>query len=506
MSILPIALTGTLIAAMSLLAVTAGAAGVYKWTDDKGKVHFSDRPVTPESKRVSIKETFVIKHVPALPPIEFIGDGAPRGVILTQLAVALTAARGQRIEVGQITCGRRPARLYWRDGRVKLHDAVLAQTVAETFDKSGYSARFGANGLVPPGSLRLSAKLVRIRINYCPPRRGAGATAGAFMAVKWALSEPVTNTVVFTQATEGSAESGGLGGDGIRQMLKQALAVATQNLLAEQVFVAFLSTPVAASEIVQVFEESMVVPLQYGTDAGSFQDQAETLQKTSVVVRTATGHGSGVIISAEGHVLTNAHVVGKAKQITVKSGDHNYIGTVLRIEPVRDVALIKIERYRAGIVAPVATAEPALGSEIYVIGTPLSEVFSHSVTRGIVSAVRMHAGQSFVQTDAAINRGNSGGPVFSADGELVGLTVSGIFAGSGASLNINYFIPIHEAIEKLGIESEQAEASTEETGAQPTLVSAGEDVQDDAESAAKKPTEEKTWRQLAKKLLIKLLE
>jgi serine protease Do len=94
---------------------------------------------------------------------------------------------------------------------------------------------------------------------------------------------------------------------------------------------------------------------------------------------------------------------------------------------------------------------PVPGDEIYVIGTPLDLSLSETITKGIVSAERIIDGQPYLQTDAAINPGNSRGPAFDANGELVAIAVAGIFTSSGASVNINYLIPIDEAMKSLNI-------------------------------------------------------
>jgi S1-C subfamily serine protease len=92
---------------------------------------------------------------------------------------------------------------------------------------------------------------------------------------------------------------------------------------------------------------------------------------------------------------------------------------------------------------------------------------NNSITKGILSARRTINGLVYYQTDASINHGNSGGPVFDASGELVALTVAGVFTQGGASLNVNYLIPIEDALTKLNIESAEInifnEAVSDET-------------------------------------------
>ena len=94
------------------------------------------------------------------------------------------------------------------------------------------------------------------------------------------------------------------------------------------------------------------------------------------------------------------------------------------------------------------------GDTVYVIGTPLDVSLSNTVTKGVYSAHRRLNGLPFYQTDAAINAGNSGGPAFNEQGELVGISVAGLFTREGASLNVNYLIPIDNAVTILNIKPE----------------------------------------------------
>lgn len=92
------------------------------------------------------------------------------------------------------------------------------------------------------------------------------------------------------------------------------------------------------------------------------------------------------------------------------------------------------------------------GTPVYIMGTPLSESLSYTVTRGIVSAVRkMEDEQLYYQTDAGVNPGNSGGPAFDPAGEVVAMAVSGLLTRQGGSLNINFLIPIDEVLGSLTV-------------------------------------------------------
>ncbi len=158
--------------------------------------------------------------------------------------------------------------------------------------------------------------------------------------------------------------------------------------------------------------------------------------------RTESGVGSGFIVSEDGRILTNAHVVEGADtvQVTLKDG-RSFEGKVLGTDPVTDVAVIDVEANDLPTVA-VSNAELLPGEVAIAIGNPLG--LDNTVTVGIVSAVGRTSGQvgipdkriDFIQTDAAINPGNSGGPLLNARGEVIGMNTAIISGAQGLGFSI----------------------------------------------------------------------
>ena len=159
--------------------------------------------------------------------------------------------------------------------------------------------------------------------------------------------------------------------------------------------------------------------------------------------------GSGFIISADGYILTNAHVIDSADEINVKLTDkREYKAKVIGADKRTDVALIKIEA--AGLPA-VRLGDPAklkVGEWVVAIGSPFG--FESTVTAGIVSAKGRSLPQEnfvpFIQTDVAINPGNSGGPLFNMRGEVVGVN-SQIYSRTGGFMGLSFAIPIDVALD-----------------------------------------------------------
>lgn len=160
------------------------------------------------------------------------------------------------------------------------------------------------------------------------------------------------------------------------------------------------------------------------------------------------GEGSGFIVSSDGMILTNAHVVRDASDVTVKLTDRReFRAKVLGIDPATDVAVLRVEARNLPVVRLGDPAQSQVGDWVLAIGSPFG--FENSVTAGIVSAKgRSLPGESyvpFIQTDAAVNPGNSGGPLFNMAGEVIGIN-SQIVSHTGGFQGLSFAIPIDVAV------------------------------------------------------------
>jgi serine protease Do len=159
--------------------------------------------------------------------------------------------------------------------------------------------------------------------------------------------------------------------------------------------------------------------------------------------------GSGFIISGDGYILTNAHVVDGADEVTVRLTDkREFKAKTIGADKRTDVALLKIEASGLPVVKLGEPAQLKAGEWVVAIGSPFG--FDNSVTAGIVSAKGRSLPQEnyvpFIQTDVAINPGNSGGPLFNMRGEVVGIN-SQIYSRSGGYMGVSFAIPIDVAME-----------------------------------------------------------
>ena len=158
------------------------------------------------------------------------------------------------------------------------------------------------------------------------------------------------------------------------------------------------------------------------------------------------GQGSGFIISADGYVITNAHVVADADEVNVTLTDkREFKAKVIGTDQRTDVAVLKIDTTGLPKVSIGDSDKVRVGEWVLAIGSPFG--FENTVTAGIVSAKSRDTGDfvPLIQSDAAVNPGNSGGPLFNSKGEVIGIN-SQIFSGSGGYLGISFAIPTNTAM------------------------------------------------------------
>lgn len=173
--------------------------------------------------------------------------------------------------------------------------------------------------------------------------------------------------------------------------------------------------------------------------------------------RAVQGLGSGFVISPDGYIVTNDHVAGNAAEITVAfPNGETLAGTLVGTDPASDLALIKVDPEKALPYLAFAEEEaPIVGEWVIALGNPfgLFQAADPTVTVGVVSAVGRdlsvgrngHVYRDMIQTDAAINQGNSGGPLVNAVGEVIGVNTA-IYSESGGSIGIGFAVPAARAL------------------------------------------------------------
>ena len=168
--------------------------------------------------------------------------------------------------------------------------------------------------------------------------------------------------------------------------------------------------------------------------------------------------GSGFVVDKEGHIVTNYHVVEDAEEVFVNfSSDDRLRARVVGVDPATDIAVLKVDAHRRAL-APTSLGNSdalAVGDPVVAIGNPFG--LARSVTAGIVSALQrqIQSPSGFtidkvIQTDAAINQGNSGGPLLNAEGEVIGVNTQIATAGSDGNVGIGFAVPVNTVKEVVG--------------------------------------------------------
>jgi len=176
-----------------------------------------------------------------------------------------------------------------------------------------------------------------------------------------------------------------------------------------------------------------------------FEKFLEQMPEGSEPFSERSSLGSGFIISADGYVITNNHVVAEADEIIVRLNDRReFLAEVIGTDPRSDIAVLKIEADNLPVLQRGDSTRMKVGEWVLAIGSPFG--FDYSVTQGIISAIgRALPNDSyipFIQTDVAINPGNSGGPLFNLRGEVIGVN-SQIYSRNGGYMGLSFAVPIN---------------------------------------------------------------
>ena len=193
--------------------------------------------------------------------------------------------------------------------------------------------------------------------------------------------------------------------------------------------------------------KSAANPFPFQFPPGSpFEDMFKEFQTPTE--RKASSLGSGFIISENGTVVTNNHVIANAEDIIVRIKDKEYKASVVGADPYADIAVLKIDTKEKFTPVKFGDSDKArVGDWVVAIGNPFG--LGGTVTSGIISArnrdINLTRYDDFIQTDASINQGNSGGPLFNLDGDVVGINTAIIAPGQAGSIGIGFAIPANAA-------------------------------------------------------------
>lgn len=346
--------------------------------------------------------------------------------------------------------------LTWKGGRLSIDSDEFTDAFKEELEKYSFKTVGDTNALFEDPSTWKSEILIAglvkdLKTNLCYPMAGFGnfasAKGEAYLKVDWQVYSKLDRVVVHSVTTEGTGKSDDAMPGGGTVPVLHAFTQATRNLLADTKFREIVSRGgEALRETVVKSGDSIVVSTKSSTSVSA---KADEWTNAVVTVFAGRGHGSGFVIS-DNLILTNYHVVGGADAVSIKfASGFGVTGKVLAFNSGKDVALVRVDASLPKHFVLNRTIPP-VGADAYAVGSPLDEKFSATVSRGVISGVRVEGSNRLIQSDVNIRPGNSGGPLVDKNGQVVGIAVSGIVVNR-VQQGINFFIPIDDALTSLGV-------------------------------------------------------
>ncbi len=342
----------------------------------------------------------------------------------------------------------------WTSGRVQEQTAVYKRVFDEELKKAGFAGDqvdsvFGDVAAEGGASLKVGVLVDDIEGRFCVDCPNlfnrSGIPATVIMNANWEVYSSLERKVIFKATTHGGADYKERVGNSVLPAVYEGFRENVRQLLANEDFRKLVTAPVGSGPV-SVAPSLAPIPLQRGATHLSTGQASSAV----AVVFAADGSGSGFLVSNDGYLITNHHVVGASKYVKLKWADGSEtLGEVVRSDPRRDVALVKADAHGR---APLDLRPGAVeqGEAVFAIGSPLGEAQQNTMTKGIVSATRVRDGLPYIQSDVAVTHGNSGGPLLDEKGRVIGITASGL-APNGSPIGLNFFIPIDDALKALSL-------------------------------------------------------
>jgi len=293
---------------------------------------------------------------------------------------------------------------------------------------------------------QLGATIKDLAFNTYDPM--AGNFSEASVKVEWLLQDAYSRQIISTYTNSGYGKLNGVAPGVLPRAFRDALMkmIATSrmpDLVAKGA--TNLNQAPSYSELINVTVARPALPR-------SLPDDMDKVMLGVVVIRAGEVTGNGVVVSSDGYILTAAHVVSGTKEVAVrfKSG-LQLNASVIRVDPEQDIALIRIPGSGHQAVELNLDAPDKVGSELYAIGVPLGEELAFTVTKGVISGYREREGDKarFIQTDASLNPGNSGGPLLNKSGKVIGIVSYKIVLPGFEGLAFG--VPVDVIAKRLGI-------------------------------------------------------
>ncbi len=315
---------------------------------------------------------------------------------------------------------------------------------------------FNANASVSSAEYLIAGRVTKMTGNFCsehdfwyalPTNKYSGEMS---VTVEWSVFNTLTKNIVLNETITGYYKLEKPEKEGITTVFENAFAISSENFAKSNK----LRNLAVGKKIVVASDNNSKKEIKITQGKSQKEFNINNLRSNIVTIRIGQGHGSGFFIGNNGYLLTNAHVVGDSKSVQIITSSGMEIeGQVIRKSKSRDVSLIKVPLKITNSLY-LKFEIPDIASDVYAAGTPIDEALKTTVTKGIISNIRVDnaSGLKFIQADASISPGNSGGPLFDKFGNVIGISVAKYNTNSAEGLGL--FIPLQDAFSsiKLSIE------------------------------------------------------
>lgn len=430
--------------------ITASADGYEVWSDT-----IREKPLDYDLRR-----SFELKRV--IP--SFVQDSLKTVIGFDRLLADFHDGR----PVGTVVYGNSKVDTIKWEGETKIGVKDFEERFLEIMKQVGYrtperqdATLFSDNSAIRYSKPRylVGAKVIDYHATFIQERAkvlGAGKLKGKTeLMLEWQVLDRATGNIVLKENTSGAA----------RYRDKSSRSEYSANLVAfENALIAFLekgnfhrllkeAKGPASLDAERSVEQEIVIDDVASPTYRNSSEMIKAADKCSATISTDDGHGSGVVIDTDGYILSAYHVVEGSSEISVHlSNGLKQQAIIKAFDRKSDVVLLEITGTGYSV-APIGISDSlSLGDDLVTIGTPADLSLGQSVARGILSGKRNIDDQVYLQTDMAVSPGNSGGPVFNSNGELVGI-IQRKLVGSGIE-GIGFAIPIEDALKALGIRKE----------------------------------------------------
>lgn len=342
--------------------------------------------------------------------------------------------------------------------KTEVDDRIFHETLSGLgFRVAGDPTDLFRDAEAPAGDLQVGALITDYSFSVCggfmPGEQKldletAIGTGAGQMAVEWQIHVPALSRTIARIRTTVRVETATPIINAPEAIYQALLGDSLRALAADDGFRKAVTTPIRAASGLVEPPPGELLRLAPGRTPASMPEA----HRAVAAVVTGASLGTAFLVSDQGYLLTNRHVVGSTRLLKLRWSDGSEsIGEVIRSDAGRDVALIRTDP-RPGPVLRLRSEPVRQGETVFAIGTPMETRLQGTLTRGVISASRTLAGYRFIQSDAAVNPGNSGGPLLDESGRVVAMTVSR-YASEPAdpTQGLNFFIPIEDALSFLAL-------------------------------------------------------